>query len=143
MIMYQIVEPDVVVILDPTLLKYDEVLSGLREGGWLIVNSSLPPQELNLKEDCNLATADATSVCCELGLVVAGATVVDTAILGAFVRATGAVSLTNIERVIAERFSGAAQEANLTAVRRTYQITKVRERSEARVGHKGLSAYLR
>lgn len=139
----QIEKPDVVVVLDYTLLKYEEVLSGLSEDSWLIVNSPLSSQELNLKDNCNIATADATAVCRELGLMVAGLTVVDTAILGAFVRATGAVSLASIEKVITERFAGTAREVNLAAVRRTYEITRVWEKSEERVGHQELSAYLR
>jgi 2-oxoacid:acceptor oxidoreductase gamma subunit (pyruvate/2-ketoisovalerate family) len=141
LVMCQIEKPDVVVVLDYTLLEYEEVLSGLGEGGWLVLNSALPPHELHIKDNFNFATADATAVCQELGLVVAGLTVVDTAILGAFVRATMAVSLESIEKVIEQRFSGTALEANLTAVRRTYEITKVWQKGEERFGHQKLSAY--
>lgn len=142
LVMCQIEKPNAVVVLDYTLLTYEEVLSGLGEDGWLIVNSALLPQELHIKDNFNIATADATAVCRELGLVVAGLTVVDTAILGAFVRATNAVSLTSVEKVIEERFPGTALEANLTAVRRTYEIAKVWQRGEERFGHQKLSAYL-
>lgn len=142
LVMCQIETPDVVVILDHTLLKCEEALSGLAKDGWLIVNSPLPPQELNLKDNFNIATADATEVCRELGLMVAGLTVVDTAILGALVRATNAVSLASIEKVIEERFSGTALEVNLTAVRRSYEIAKVWQKREESFGHQELSACL-
>jgi pyruvate ferredoxin oxidoreductase gamma subunit len=118
-------KPDIVVALDDTLLKYEEVTSGLSENGWLVVNSKLSPEELGLNGDYNVATADATGVCEELGLTLAGLTLVNTAILGALVYATDTVDLEVIERVIKERFGGDGVEKNLEAVRRTHRITRV------------------
>ncbi len=114
-----------VVVLDYTLLKYQEVTSGLGRGGWLIVNSWQHPKELNIKGDFNIATADATRICQELGLIVAGLTVVNTAILGAFIRATKIVDMARIEKVVRERFPGNAIDINLAAITKTYEITKL------------------
>jgi len=125
MVISQVEKPNVVVVLDHTLLKYPEVISGLGREGWLVVNSCQHPKELNLKGDFNIATADATRVCRELGLMVAGLTVVNTAILGAFVRATNMVGLTSIEKVIRERFSNRALDINLAAIMKTYEITRL------------------
>ena len=121
----QVEKPDVVVVLDYTLLKYQEVTSGLKKGGWLIVNSWQHPRELNIKGDFNIATADATRVCQELGLIVAGLTVVNTAILGALIRATKIVDMARIEKVVRERFPGNAIDINLAAITKTYEITKL------------------
>jgi pyruvate ferredoxin oxidoreductase gamma subunit len=115
----------VVVVLDHTLLKYDEVTSGLAKGGWLIVNSWRHPKELDLGGDFNIATADATEVCSSLGLIVAGLTVVNTAMLGAFIRATQAVGMASIEKAIRERFSDREVNTNLTAIAETYKITRL------------------
>ena len=120
----QVENPNVVVVLDHTLLKFEEVTGGLVRGGWLIVNTRRHPNELNLGGDFNVATADATGVCSGLGLVVAGLTVVNTAILGAFVRATGAVSMASVEKAIRERFSDNKVGINLAAVTETYEITE-------------------
>ena len=125
MVVSQVENPNVVVVLDHTLLKYDEVTSGLVRGGWLIVNSWRHPRELGLGGDFNIATADATRVCSSLGLIVAGLTVVNTAILGAFVRATKVVGLASIEKVIRERFPKNAVDINLAAIAQTYKITKL------------------
>ncbi len=125
MVVSQVENPNIVVVLDHTLLKYPEVTSGLERGGWLIVNSWKHTGELNVNDDFNIAVADATKVCRELGLIVAGLTVVNTAMLGAFVRATGLVDLASIERVIRERFPDSAVDVNLAAVRKTYDITKI------------------
>lgn len=121
----QVVEPDIVVVLDQTLLAYAEVTEGLKNGGWLIVNSSRPPQKLGFDGRFATATADATTVCRELGLVVAGLTLVNIAILGAFIRATGLVDIESVTQALKERFSGRAMETNLAAVQRTLEITQV------------------
>jgi pyruvate ferredoxin oxidoreductase gamma subunit len=125
MVVSQVETPNVVVVLDHTLLKYDEVTGGLVKGGWLIVNSWRHPKELELGGDFNIATADATRVCSSLGLIVAGLTVVNTAILGAFIRATEAVGMASIEKAIRERFSNSEVGINLAAIAQTYEITKL------------------
>lgn len=124
MVVSQVETPNVVVVLDHTLLKYDEVLSGLVKGGWLIVNSWRQPKELDLGGEFNIATADATKVCSSLGLIVAGLTVVNTAILGALIRATEVVGMPSMEKAIRERFSEQEASINLAAVAQTYEITK-------------------
>jgi len=140
MVISQVEKPDTVVVLDQTLLRYPEVTSGLNKGGWLVVNSREHPHELNLKGDFNVATADASKVCRELGLVVAGLTVVNTAILGALIRATAIVDMTNIEKVVREKFGNRALEINLAAIKKTYEITEVEKRQD---GDQGLQAHLR
>jgi 2-oxoacid:acceptor oxidoreductase gamma subunit (pyruvate/2-ketoisovalerate family) len=127
MVMSQVEKPDVVVVLDQTLLKDHDITSGLGREGWLVVNSRQSPEELNVNGDFNIATADATSVCRELGLVVAGLTVVNTAILGAFVRATKIVDMASVEKVIRERFSDNAVDINLAAITKTYEITRLQK----------------
>jgi 2-oxoacid:acceptor oxidoreductase gamma subunit (pyruvate/2-ketoisovalerate family) len=121
----QVEKPDAVVVLDYTLLKYQEVTSGLQRGGWLVVNSNQNPKELVTRNDINIATADATRVCQKLGLVIAGLTVVNTAMLGAFIRAIEVVDMANIRRIIRERFPSKVAEINLAAIEETYNITKL------------------
>jgi pyruvate ferredoxin oxidoreductase gamma subunit len=125
MVVSQLETPNVVVVLDHTLLKYDEVTRGLIKGGWLIVNSWRHPRELDIGGNFNIATADATKVCSGLGLIVAGITVVNTAILGAFVRATEAVGMASVEQAIRERFSDSQAGINLAAIAQTYEITRL------------------
>ena len=121
----QVEKPTAVVVLDQSLLKYQEVTSGLGKGGWLVVNSWLHPKELNVKGDFDIATADATKVCRELGLMVGGLPMVNTAMLGAIARTTQIVDIPSIEKVIKERFSNSAIEVNLAAIEKTYEITKL------------------
>jgi pyruvate ferredoxin oxidoreductase gamma subunit len=119
----QVENPNVVVVLDQSLLKYEEVTSGLKRDGWLIVNSSIHPKELKINGAFNIAVADATKVCRELGLMVGGLPMVNTAMLGAFSCATQVIDIPNIEKVIRERFLSSAVDINLDAIKKTYEIT--------------------
>ena len=125
----QVEKPNAVVVLDQSLLKYQEVTSGLGEGGWLVVNSWLHPKELNIKGAFNIATADATKVCRELELMVGGLPMVNTAMLGALACATQIVNIPSIEKIIRERFSNSAIEVNLAAIEKTYEITRLERRN--------------
>jgi 2-oxoacid:acceptor oxidoreductase gamma subunit (pyruvate/2-ketoisovalerate family) len=121
--------PNVVVVLDHTLLKHNSVTSGLVKGGWLVVNSWRAPGELGFNGSFNIATADATRICRELGLSIAGLTIPNTAILGALVRATGIVSMASVEKVMREIFHGNILDTNLSAVAKTYEITRIESNS--------------
>ena len=126
MVVSQVNEPNVVVVLDQSLLRYEEVTHGLHRDGWLVVNCKQSPEEIGVEGTFNIATVDATRVCQELGLVIAGLTVVNTAILGAFVRATNIVDMASVREAIKDSFSDDAVGINLAAITRTYEITKVK-----------------
>ena len=125
LVVSQVEKPNAVVVLDHTLLKYREVTSGLGREGWLVVNSGQQPRELNINGDFNVATVDATGICQKLGLVIAGLTVVNTAMLGAFVRATKVVSMASIDKAVRLRFSDNTAGINLAAIRQTYELTRL------------------
>ena len=125
MVVSQVEKPDVIVVLDQTLLAYQEIISDLSSGGWLVVNSWQHPQKLNIKGNFNIATADATKVCRELELMVGGLPMVNTAMLGAFARATQIVDIPSIEKVIRKKFTNNAIDINLAAIEKTYGITKL------------------
>lgn len=89
-------EPDHLLILDATLLATAAPLTGLRPGGWVVVNSPDPPDRLGIDASFRVATVDASRIALDHGLGSAAQPVVNTAILGAFVRATGIVTLEDL-----------------------------------------------
>lgn len=119
----QVEQPDVVVVLDDTLLEGADPTAGLKDGGWLIVNTHLKPAELGLKGGFSVATADADAAARETGMVVAGIVMVNTAMLGAFARATELVSLENIRRTLDGKFPEEAARKNFETARITYERT--------------------
>jgi 2-oxoacid:acceptor oxidoreductase gamma subunit (pyruvate/2-ketoisovalerate family)/2-oxoacid:acceptor oxidoreductase delta subunit (pyruvate/2-ketoisovalerate family) len=88
-----ITQPDIVVVLDPGLLKSTPVADGLRPGGLLLVNSRLPPSEIPAPPGARRATVDASRIAVAHGLGSVTMPVVNTVVLGALVRASGVVSL--------------------------------------------------
>lgn len=111
-------EPDVVVVLDPTLLG-TSVKEGVKPDTKLVVNTKMSP--LELKESLGLLanevwTLDATS----LALKVLNRPITNTAMLGAVVKATTIVDLKSLLEVAGIRFTGRIKEPNLEVIRRSY-----------------------
>lgn len=104
----QVYEPDYVVVLDDTLTEQVNVVGGLKEGGLLIVNTTKKPGELNLERCVKTATVDATSIALE----VLGSAVTNSAILGAFAKATGQLKMESIEKGIMDIFGARIGEKN-------------------------------
>jgi len=112
-------EPDVVVVLDPTLLG-PPVAEGVKPKARLVVNTGQAPAEVRRMlglEDVETWVLDATS----LALKVLGRPITNTAMLGAVVKATGMVRLGSIEAVVKERFSGRIGELNQQLIKTAYR----------------------
>jgi pyruvate ferredoxin oxidoreductase gamma subunit/2-oxoisovalerate ferredoxin oxidoreductase gamma subunit len=118
----QIYEPDVVVVLDPTLLEVVDVTSGLKEDGVVIVNSGKDPKEFDFKQK-RVYTVDATEIAVENKLGTQTSPIVNTAILGAYSKAVGNVSMESIEGAINEEAPVKAEE-NVKAAKNAYNNTK-------------------
>ena len=119
----QIYNPDYVVVLDSGLLGIIDVTEGLKEGGLVLINTRKSSEEIQLGRNYRLATVDATSIALELSLLVAGLPVVNTAILGAFARATDEVELESVIHVIKEEWPGKVGEKNAYAAELAFQKT--------------------
>lgn len=120
----QIESPSVVVVLEESLVVTANATAGLKPGGRIIVNSTLDPAALGISSDFVVATADANGTAEEVNLIVSGTAMVNTAMLGAFARATGLVGLDELEAAIAEAFSPKAAQKNFEAARLTYERTR-------------------
>ena len=115
--------PAIVLVLDDTLVKTAKATAGLEAGGWLIINSPRPPAAFGLEGGFSVATADASGAAKAAGLIVSGVAMVNTPMLGAFARATGLVSLDDIEQALHEAFPPRQARLNLSAARLTYEHT--------------------
>jgi 2-oxoacid:acceptor oxidoreductase gamma subunit (pyruvate/2-ketoisovalerate family) len=111
-------EPNYVVVLDPTLLEVINVAAGLKKGGIIVVNAKEVPEEL---KTWKVATVDATAIALEL----LGSPITNTAMLGAFAKATKLVSLNSVVKVIEGYFGGKLAEKNVAAVKAAYEQTSI------------------
>ena len=125
----QVESPDVVVVLDDSLLTTAHATTGIKSGGWLVVNTPKRPENLAIDGDFSIATTDATAAAQKAGLVVSGSAMVNTAMLGAFARATEMISLDSIHSTLFRRFSPKAAETNFKAASLTYEMTQLLRRS--------------
>ena len=119
-----ITEPDVVVVLDPSLLRIVNVTSGLKPDGMLIINTSKSFSEIEseFKITQKLATINATRIAREeLGLPI-----VNTSMVGALIRATGVVKLESLIEPLQHRF-GRLAERNINAMKKACEETLVKE----------------
>lgn len=113
--------PDVVAVLDPTLMKTVKVADGLNEEqGNIIVNTKEDPKEIRKQigtSNGKLWTVPAT----EISLKILGLPITNTAMLGAVARVTGIVSLETIEKMIQGRFKPDIAAKNFAVVKEAYQ----------------------
>jgi pyruvate ferredoxin oxidoreductase gamma subunit len=121
----QVYAPDCVVVLDDSLLDTIDVVSGLKTGGSVVINSKDKPDDIDLGASLSTASVNATSVALEI----LKAPITNTAILGALAKATGIVKLESLEEAIKMRFGEKLGknigERNALAARTAYEKTVV------------------
>ena len=118
----QIYEPDHIVILDPTLIETAGVTEGLKKNGAIVVNGKQGPnyyREL-LGPLYQLYVVDAASIAARHKLGSPSNPIVNTAILGAFAKGTGLVSIKSVEEAI-EEYVPLKKENNRKAARAAYE----------------------
>ncbi|RLF48788.1 MAG: pyruvate ferredoxin oxidoreductase [Thermoplasmata archaeon] len=123
----QVYSPDCVIVLDTNLLATVDVCKGIKKGGTIILNSVKDPADFaDMAKRIGggrIATVDATSIALRHGLGSKTAPIVNTAILGAYAKVVGNVSLESIvDTVRAE--APAKKEENAKAVEDAYNEVK-------------------
>ncbi len=117
--------PDHLIVLDWTLiLEGIDVTAGLKEGGWILINSS-KEIELNNFLKYKVAIVDAGAIAISHRLGTPTSPGVNTAILGAFSKITGMVTIGSIIRAIRENVPEKKDEnvaAALEAYSRVYRV---------------------
>jgi len=125
-----VINPDIVVVLDPTLIESVNVTEGINEGGVLIVNTERAPKEI--KSDCKIMpgikvfTVDASKISTET----IGKDIPNTPMLGALIKATGILDfkemLEDMKHKLEKKFKSKPEviEGNLKAIERAYAEVK-------------------
>jgi pyruvate ferredoxin oxidoreductase gamma subunit len=117
-----VLEPQALIVQDPTLLHQVDVFSGLGKDGYILINTTRSFDELGIGDFVadfqpdRLATVHAT----ELALEHVGRPVPNAALLGGFAAITGQVTLESVCAAIRERFGGKVAEGNVTAATEAY-----------------------
>lgn len=106
----QVYEPDMLIIMDDSLIGMPETYAGLKEGGSIIINTKKPLEELHVPPQTGMVAAvDATGISEKL----MGKNVPNTSVLGAFAKVSGMVDrellFTEIEKTFGAKNREAAQ----------------------------------
>jgi pyruvate ferredoxin oxidoreductase gamma subunit len=119
-----VLSPDVVVVVDPTLLGVVDVLEGIKEGGTVIVNTSEEPQKVKEKfkgKNVKVFTVDATKIAMEE----LKRPLVNIPMLGALVKVLKMMDIRTVEEDIRKTFGSKISEdmlnANIRALYRGYE----------------------
>lgn len=112
-----IYEPEIVVVLDPSLLNVVDITVGLKENGKIIINTGKSPAEVKAEFGYKwpVITVDATKIARETIKL----PITNTAMLGAFIKVTEAVGKDALVEQLRERF-GKRAEGNIMAMTRAY-----------------------
>ncbi len=119
-----IYQPDIVLVLDPSILRLVDVGNGLKADGILITNTRFSPEEIKneLGIQTRLATVDATGIARqELGIPIT-----NTTMLGALLSVADLMDKESLIEPLNERF-GRLAARNIKAFERAYNETKILE----------------
>ncbi len=118
-------DPDVVIVLDNTLLKTVPVTSGINnDDNVIIINSTEEPAKL--RKELNITKGTVLTVpATEIALRILGAPITNTALLGAVAKATNIVTLEGIEKTVKGRFRADIAEKNFAVIKEAYKDAKI------------------
>jgi len=120
----QVYNPDIVLVLEPSLVQAVDVTKGLKKKGIIIINTNKAKEKLTLQGDYDIHTIDATSI----AMKIFGKPIVNTAVLGAFAAITKSISLRSLKQAINERFletkGKLLADLNNNAIEEVYNASK-------------------
>ena len=121
-----IMEPDALIIQDPTLLHQVEVFAGLKRDGYILINTNRSFDDLGLGEFVQgwhherLCTVAAT----ELALRHVGRPLPNVPLLGGFAALSGVIRLESVCEAIRQRFTRSVAQANVAAATEAHAIVR-------------------
>lgn len=129
-----IMQPDALIIQDPTLLHQVDVFSGLKPNGYILINTHRSFDEMGLGDFVKgfshdrLLTVPAT----EIAMKYVGRPMPNVPLLGAFAALGGLVTIDAVHKAIGEKFSGKLAQGNIAAADAAYQFVQEEKEEAAR-----------
>ena len=125
-----VLEPDALIIQDPSLLHVDGIFSGLNPKGVVLINSSHDVSELGIDALVkrlprgHVVVVPAT----ELAMKFIKRPLPNAVMLGGFAAIGKVVKIDSILETIAETFKGAIGEANIAAAKAAYEAVSAQQK---------------
>lgn len=123
----EIYNPDIVIVLDESIMELVDVLKGIKKDGKILINTRRKPQDFEFSKHYHVATVDATGIALKYEILVGGIPVVNTPILGSVPKILDRVTLQSIQQVILEKWTGKKElgERNVKATQEAFDTTEV------------------
>ena len=121
-----ILEPDVLIVQDRTLLHQVDVFQGLKPEGYVLINTSRHFDALGLGEMATrfrrerLITVPATAI----AMKHLGRPLPNAVLLGGFAALSGLITLDAVSHAINDKFKGKVAEGNVAAAAEAYEFVK-------------------
>ncbi len=130
-----IMEPDAIIIQDPTLLHQVDVFGGLKLAGHVLINTSHSFDKLGIADIISERRLErmCTLPANELAMKYVGRPMPNAVLLGGFAALTGIIKLEFVAAAVREKFSGKVAEGNIAAATAAYDLIqqKIREKVHA------------
>ncbi len=121
----EIYTPDIVIVLDESIMDVVDVLKGLKKDGKILINTRKKPKDFDFSKKFNVATVDATGIALKNEILVGGIPVVNTPILGAVPKILDKVTLKSIQVTVKGKWKGELVEKNMKATQDAYDEVEV------------------
>jgi 2-oxoisovalerate ferredoxin oxidoreductase gamma subunit len=122
----EIYTPDIVIVLDESIMDIVDVLKGLKKDGKILINTTKIPSDFDFSKKYSVATVDATGVALKHEILVGGIPVVNTPILGAVPKILNKVTLKSIQDTVKGKWTGDLAERNVKATQDAYNKVEVK-----------------
>lgn len=121
-----IMEPDALIIQDSTLLHQIDVFAGLKQDGYVLLNSNHSFEELGLGDILKEGKAErfCTLHATEIGRKHIGRPIPNVPLIAGFAALSGMFKLESVIMAINEKFSGKVAEGNISAATEAYNLVK-------------------
>lgn len=126
----QINDPDIVIVLDQTLLETIDVTAGIKEGGSIIINTPKDPNEVFklLHKDGDKKISVYTVDASKISLETIGKVMPNTPLVGALIKVMSLLKLKSLDKTIkktlGKKVSPQILDANITASKRAFEEVK-------------------
>ena len=123
----EIYNPDIVIVLDESIMDIVDVLKGVKDEGKILINTRKKPNDFEFSKKYHVATVDATGIALKHAILVGGMPVVNTPILGSIPKILDRVTLQSIQNVIRSKWVGKKDlgERNVKATQDAFDQTEV------------------
>jgi len=122
----EIYHPDIVIVLDESIMGIVDALKGLKKDGKILINTRKKPEEFDFSKKYNVATVDATGIALKHEILVGGIPVVNTPILGAIPKILDRVTLKSIQDTVKGKWKGELASKNVKATQDAFDEVEVK-----------------